>query len=130
MQQQLHAELASNGYSQYEVSAYSKADKRCQHNLNYWQFGDYLGIGAGAHGKLTLDNGDVSRAWKIKHPNTYIARENKVGARETVAAQQLPFEFMMNALRLNNGFEVDTFTLRCKLSQQAIQPLLDKHQSE
>jgi oxygen-independent coproporphyrinogen-3 oxidase len=130
MQEQLQAELANNGYSQYEVSAYSKANRQCQHNLNYWQFGDYLGIGAGAHGKLTLENGEVSRAWKIKHPNTYIARENKIGARDTVATQQLPFEFMMNALRLNNGFEIDTFTWRCKLSQQSIQPLLDKHQSE
>jgi oxygen-independent coproporphyrinogen-3 oxidase len=130
MQEQLQTELASKGYSQYEVSAYSKANRRCQHNLNYWQFGDYLGIGAGAHGKLTLENGEVSRAWKIKHPNTYIARENKVGARETIATQQLPFEFMMNALRLNNGFEIDTFTSRCKLSQQTIQPLLDKHLSE
>ncbi|MBL4670891.1 MAG: hypothetical protein JKX81_01425, partial [Arenicella sp.] len=75
-------------------------------------------------------NDEVSRAWKIKHPNTYIAREDKVGARETVATQQLPFEFMMNALRLNSGFEIDTFTSRCKLNQQTIQPLLDKHQSE
>ncbi|MFT6408859.1 MAG: oxygen-independent coproporphyrinogen-3 oxidase, partial [Arenicella sp.] len=94
------------------------------------QFGDYLGIGAGAHGKLTLANGDVSRAWKIKHPNTYISRANKVGAAETVATQQLPFEFMMNALRLNNGFEIDTFTSRCNLSLKTIQPLLDKHQGE
>ena len=130
MQEQLQAELAANGYSQYEVSAYSQAGRQCQHNLNYWQFGDYLGIGAGAHSKLTLANGDVSRAWKIKHPNTYIARANKVGAGETVLTQQLPFEFMMNALRLNNGFEIDTFTSRCNLSQQTIQPLLDKHQSE
>jgi len=130
MQQQLQAELASNGYSQYEVSAYSKADKRCQHNLNYWQFGDYLGIGAGAHGKLTLEDGEVSRAWKIKHPNTYIARENKVGARETIATQQRPFEFMMNALRLNDGFELDTFTSRCNLGQSTIQALLDKHQAD
>ncbi|MFT4636182.1 MAG: putative oxygen-independent coproporphyrinogen III oxidase [Arenicella sp.] len=130
MQEQLQAELATNGYSQYEVSAYSQAGRQCQHNLNYWQFGDYLGIGAGAHSKLTLANGDVSRAWKIKHPNTYIARANKVGADETVLTQQLPFEFMMNALRLNNGFEIDTFTSRCNLSQQTIQPLLDKHQSE
>ncbi len=130
MQEQLQAELASKGYSQYEVSAYSKTNRQCQHNLNYWQFGDYLGIGAGAHGKLTLENDSVSRAWKIKHPNTYIARDNKIGASETVATQQLPFEFMMNALRLNEGFEIETFTSRCKLSQQTIQPLLDKHQSE
>jgi putative oxygen-independent coproporphyrinogen III oxidase len=129
MQEQLQAELASKGYRQYEVSAYSQQGKQCQHNLNYWQFGDYLGIGAGAHGKLTLDNGEVSRAWKIKHPNSYIERENKVGACETVATEQRPFEFMMNALRLNDGFEIDTFTSRCNLSQQTIQPLLDKHQS-
>lgn len=127
MQEQLQAELAKHEYQQYEVSAYSRDNKRCQHNLNYWLFGDYLGIGAGAHAKLTLDNGDVSRAWKIKHPNSYIARDTKIGGEDIVSKQQRPFEFMMNALRVNDGFEIETFTSRCNLSLAVIQPLLDKH---
>jgi len=130
MQEQLQGELASNGYSQYEVSAYSQNDKRCQHNLNYWQFGDYLGIGAGAHGKLTLESHQISRLWKIKHPNTYIDRDDKTGGADQVATQQIPFEFMMNALRLNHGFNLETFTSRTGLAQTTIQPLLDLHESQ
>lgn len=130
MQEQLQAELAKKGYSQYEVSAYSQNNKRCKHNLNYWQFGDYLGIGAGAHGKLTLDNHHVHRSWKIKHPNTYIDRKNKIGGADRVSQQQLPFEFMMNALRLNDGFELETFASRSGLPIDSIQSLLDKHESQ
>ncbi len=130
MQEQLQAELANNGYSQYEVSAYSKTNKRCQHNLNYWQFGDYLGIGAGAHGKLTSNDFEIIRSWKIKHPSTYINKENKVGGTEKIDTQQVPFEFMMNALRLNAGFELTTFTSRCGQNLESIQPLLDQHLSK
>ena len=130
MQEQLQQSLAKHGYSQYEVSAYSQTDKRCQHNLNYWQFGDYLGIGAGAHGKFTQANGNVVRTWKIKHPTTYIERDNKVGGKDTINAQQIPFEFMMNALRLNNGFAVETFETRTGIALKAIEPLLQKHQSQ
>ena len=130
MQEQLQTELAKNGYSQYEVSAYSQTARDCKHNLNYWRFGDYLGIGAGAHDKLTLDNHRVYRSWKIKHPNTYIDRDNKIGGVDEVVHQQLPFEFMMNALRLNDGFELETFTSRSGLAIDAIQSLLDKHESQ
>ena len=130
MQERLKSELANSNYAQYEVSAYSKPDKRCRHNLNYWQFGDYLGIGAGAHSKVTLNNGDISRNWKIKHPNTYIERDNKIGDTNVVPTQQLPFEFMMNALRLNDGFELSTFESRTGLPIASINPLLDQHQSQ
>lgn len=130
MQERLKSELANNNYSQYEVSAYSKPGKRCRHNLNYWQFGDYLGIGAGAHSKITLNNGDISRNWKIKHPNTYIERDNKIGGINLVPAQQIPFEFMMNALRLNDGFELSTFVSRTGLPIDSITPLLDQHRSQ
>ncbi len=127
MQEQLQNELANHGYSQYEVSAYSQDNKQCRHNLNYWLFGDYLGIGAGAHAKLTRDNGQIFRTWKIKHPTSYIDKAIKIGGSETVEQQQIPFEFMMNALRLNNGFDIETFTSRCALRQETIQPLLDLH---
>ena len=130
MQEQLKDELANNHYLQYEVSAYSQPGKRCRHNLNYWQFGDYLGIGAGAHGKVTMANGDISRNWKIKHPDTYISRENKIGGSNFVTAQQIPFEFMMNALRLNEGFKLSTYLSRTGLPIESIKVLLDQHQSQ
>ncbi len=130
MQEQLQTELTRHGYRQYEVSAYAQEGRRCQHNLNYWQFGDYLGVGAGAHGKLTLTNGDIARSWKIKHPNTYIENEVKIGGQNRVSAQQVPFEFMMNALRLNQGFELEVFEARCGVAQQVIQGLLNKHESQ
>ena len=130
MQEQLQSELAKHNYQQYEVSAYARANKRCQHNLNYWQFGDYLGIGAGAHGKVTLENGEIYRQWKIKHPNTYIDRNIKIGGLDRVKAQQIPFEFMMNALRLNCGFEIETFRTRTSLELSSIESLLNEHQSK
>ena len=130
MQEQLQGELATHGYDQYEVSAYAQKSKQCKHNLNYWLFGDYLGIGAGAHAKVTHSDGEITRSWKIKHPNSYLSKTDKVGGKHTVAKQQRPFEFMMNALRLKQCFDIESFTSRCGMSQQEIQPLLDKHQSQ
>ena len=130
MQEQLQVVLAEDGYSQYEVSAYSQSSKRCEHNLNYWQFGDYLGIGAGAHGKLTQANGELVRIWKIKHPTTYIDRDEKVGGKDVIATQQIPFEFMMNALRINAGFSEETFESRTAIELLSIEPLLQKHESQ
>lgn len=130
MQEQLQVALAEHGYSQYEVSAYAQANRRCQHNLNYWQFGDYLGIGAGAHGKLTQVSGEVVRAWKIKHPTTYIDRDDKLGGTDVVDVQQVPFEFMMNALRINAGFSIETFENRTGIELLSIEPLLQKHESQ
>ncbi len=127
-QSALQTELKRNGFEQYEVSAYAKPDRRCEHNLNYWRFGDYLGIGAGAHGKLTLDK-NVIRTWKIKHPNSYIEKPNKIGGQSAIEQQQIPFEFMMNALRLNNGFTIHQFEQRCAMPLDTITELLDKHVS-
>lgn len=117
MQCQLQAELAATGYRQYEISAYAKPGGECRHNLNYWQFGDYLGIGAGAHGKIT-DATSITRLWKVKRPNEYLSTagtpkciggEQKLTRRDTVA------EFMLNALRLVNGFPAPLFQERAGL---------------
>ncbi|MCL4130621.1 UNVERIFIED_CONTAM: hypothetical protein GTU68_056503 [Idotea baltica] len=127
MQVAIQAELTSNDFQQYEVSAYAKPNKQCRHNVNYWQFGDYLGIGAGAHGKITDQAGSINRYWKIKHPSTYLAKDNKVGEYTHVPHEQLPFEFMMNAMRLSHGFDLDLFTQRTGLSVGHIQAILNKH---
>ena len=127
MQTAIQAELPNNNFQQYEVSAYSKPNKQCRHNLNYWQFGDYLGIGAGAHGKITDNNGTVNRYWKIKHPTTYLQKDSKIGAQNTVSNDQITFEFMLNALRLTDGFDYSIFAQRTGLSSDLIQPLIDKH---
>lgn len=127
-QSALQSALKLADFQQYEVSAYAKNKKHCQHNLNYWQFGDYLGIGAGAHAKLTA-NEKVIRTWKVKHPDSYIEKTNKVGGRNEIERHQIPFEFMMNALRLNQGFTVQQFEQRCGMSTDTIDGLLDKHQS-
>ncbi len=128
MQEALQAQLAHHGYQQYEVSAYALTNKRCAHNLNYWQFGDYLGIGAGAHGKITTPNG-VVRSWKIKHPASYLKNETKVGGSNEVSGFTLNFEFMLNALRLREGFNLQDFEVRTGQSIQTIQTLLQKHES-
>jgi len=99
--QQGHRLLEQHGYRQYEVSAYAREGHQCRHNLNYWRFGDYLGIGCGAHGKLTLANGRIVRTVKVKHPRGYLdsAREF-LDSEQQVSAQELPFEYFMNRLRL------------------------------
>ncbi|MCF6299659.1 MAG: radical SAM family heme chaperone HemW [Proteobacteria bacterium] len=96
--------LAGNGYQQYEVSAYAKKDHQCQHNLNYWQFGDYLGIGAGAHGKITMGHsGEIHRTVKQKLPRTYLQTAisgERIVKQEILNQQQIPFEYMLNHLRI------------------------------
>jgi len=100
--------LAEQGYFQYEVSAYAKAGQRCQHNLNYWKFGDYLGIGAGAHGKIS-ELGKITRLSKQRHPQRYL--ESAVIANcTTLTVEDVVLEFMMNALRLLEGFTIQEFT--------------------
>ena len=110
MQSACQAEIAAAGLAQYEVSAYARPGHQCLHNRNYWLFGDYLGIGAGAHGKLTRD-GRVIRTEKPRQPRTYQddAMAGRACNRREVPAADLPFEFMLNALRLNEGFTVDAF---------------------
>ncbi len=124
IQEQCQALLASAGYAQYETSAYAKPDQQCAHNLNYWRFGDYLGIGAGAHGKLTLGaNQQVLRRWKLKHPTAYLANAGTaagIGGDEFLSAARLPFDFMLNALRLNEGVPLTMFEARTGLQRDAI----------
>ena len=110
--------LSKAGYQRYEVSAYAKKGQECKHNLNYWRFGDYIGIGAGAHGKISFPD-KVTRQLREKHPEQYMqAMETQghalVEARD-VAAQDLPFEFMLNVLRLSEGVQTITFSERTGL---------------
>lgn len=127
MQAALQHRLTTAGYRQYEVSAYAQPEHRCKHNLNYWQFGDYLGIGAGAHSKITGSNYDISRRWKIKHPNSYLKSDTYVGGHETVDLEQAPFEFMLNALRLTDGFDLALFEQRTGRPISCVSEVIDKH---
>jgi putative oxygen-independent coproporphyrinogen III oxidase len=116
--------LAAAGFAQYEVSGYAKAQRQCRHNANYWLFGDYVGAGAGAHGKLTLPaTGTVTRTVHAREPRRYLAAAGAVVTRRTVPRHELPFEFMMNGLRLVAGFEISSFVQRtglawCEVSQR------------
>lgn len=107
MQERGQALLAAAGYAQYEVSAYAHSSRQSRHNRNYWEFGDYLGIGAGAHGKYTGPDGRIARRARHKHPKTYLQHAGTAVAVQEdrqVPDADLPFEFMMNALRLDDGF--------------------------
>ncbi len=111
------------GLQRYEVSAYAKPGHHCRHNLNYWQFGDYLGIGAGAHGKLSFAH-RIVRQVKVREPRLYMERAlagNAMAQEEEVARADLPFEFMLNALRLRQGFALSEFSERTGLALTAIQ---------
>ena len=126
MQEQIERELASAGFLQYEVSAYARAGRECRHNLNYWRFGDYLGIGAGAHGKLT-DASGISRRWKVKQPAQYLMHAGTpqgVGGDQRVTATDVPFEFMLNTLRLTGGFPTTLFVERTGLPLAVVQATL------
>jgi putative oxygen-independent coproporphyrinogen III oxidase len=129
MQEHCQALLADAGYAQYEVSAYARPGRQCAHNLNYWRFGDYLGIGAGAHGKLTLGaEQDILRRWKTKHPTLYLAEagsQESLGGDERIAPGRRPFEFMLNALRLNEGFALTDFEAWTGLERDRIAEPLD-----
>jgi oxygen-independent coproporphyrinogen-3 oxidase len=127
--------LAEQGYQQYEVSAYSKAGSRCQHNLNYWQFGDYLGIGAGAHGKISLSVPEnIIRTTKPKSPGQYLALikgkdlsgfKNLKGLK-LIAKTELPVEFMMNHLRLKQGFTLTHYQASTGLLPDSLEPALSE----
>tara|TARA_R110001592_G_scaffold356278_1_gene657849 strand:+ start:99431 stop:100612 length:1182 start_codon:yes stop_codon:yes gene_type:complete len=120
--------LSDNGYRQYEVSAYCKEGKNSAHNMNYWEFGDYLGIGAGAHGKITLvDEQRIIRTAKTRKPEDYLARENSYTAScKNIPEEELPLEFMMNAMRLNNGVPKQFFSGRTGIALKKIEPVIDK----
>jgi oxygen-independent coproporphyrinogen-3 oxidase len=125
MQTQCQQALAGAGFAQYEVSAYARPGRQCRHNLNYWRFGDYLGIGAGAHGKVTVD-GAVIRTEKSRSPRIYLESGGRAGERRRVPAEELPFEFMLNALRLSEGFALADFELATGLSTARLEPALER----
>ena len=129
IQEHCQALLADAGYAQYEVSAYARPGRECAHNLNYWRYGDYLGIGAGAHGKLTLGSEQsILRRWKHKHPTTYLAHAGTpaaTGGDERIEPSRRPFEYMLNALRLVDGFSLAQFEARTGLLAASIAPQLD-----
>lgn len=130
MQEGIEAELAVAGYEHYETSAFARKNRRCRHNLNYWLFGDYLGIGAAAHGKLTAHN-RILRQVKSRQPKAYMEQAmagNAVEEQHEVASQELPFEFMMNALRLTDGFPSELLAARTGLSRAATLAALEEAQ--
>jgi len=124
MQEACEQALAAAGYGQYEVSAYARPGRRCVHNLNYWRFGDYLGIGAGAHGKLSdAAAGTVRRRWKTRHPRAWMEAAGgagRIGGDQLVDAAELPFEYMLNALRLIDGVPMADFEARTGLPAERI----------
>jgi len=126
MQEAIEARLATAGYANYETSAFAQPGRQCKHNLNYWYFGDYLGIGAGAHSKLTLHD-RVLRQMRWKHPKAYldnIRAGRPIQEESQVEASSLPFEFMMNALRLADGFHPSLFEARTAQPLTRILPQL------
>ena len=121
--------LSNFNYKHYETSAYAKENKECRHNLNYWSFGDYLGIGAGAHSKITSDNGQQQRYSCFKNPTQYIDGAHKNNffiENKKITMNAIIFEFMLNALRLNQGFPKDLFELRTKLKIESIRDELSR----
>ena len=119
----VQARLAELDYQRYEVSAYGKNGERCRHNVNYWEFGDYLGVGAGAHGKFTAADGAVWRSVNPSAPHRYLAQRRPPSPRRVPAAD-LAFEFMLNALRLTAGFSRSGFERRTGLALMAVAPQL------
>lgn len=122
--------LAEQGYFHYEISAYAQPHRQCQHNLNYWQFGDYLGIGAGAHGKITqLTPGTITRLLKQSHPETYLHTAHTpqvVANRSVLTAAEVSLEFVMNALRLSTGFTRREFRRNTGLNLSDIDPAIQQ----
>jgi len=119
MQAMVEDTLAAAGFAHYETSAFARPGRRCRHNLNYWEFGDYLGIGAGAHGKLSFAD-RVTRHEQVKQPREYLAGAAPVAERPIPVAE-LPFEFMLNALRLVEGFPATLFPERTGLATSCIE---------
>ncbi|NOQ35779.1 MAG: radical SAM family heme chaperone HemW [Methylococcaceae bacterium] len=123
IQQHCQQLLRQDEFKQYEVSAYAKAGSQCQHNLNYWQFGDYLGIGAGAHGKISLAvPNKIYRTAKAKNPQTYLAMTDSIT--EQIKPEEIPLEFMMNQLRLRQGFSINHYQKVTGLQAASLEPAL------
>ena len=130
MQEQCIQLLADSGYQQYEVSAYAREHKFCKHNINYWRFGDYVGIGAGAHGKITLAaQGNIIRLVKHKQPGRYLAARTDgqwLAEEKTLTRSDLLFEFFLNQLRLKSGVRKADFSARTGLPWTAVAPRLEQ----
>jgi putative oxygen-independent coproporphyrinogen III oxidase len=126
MQESIETRLARAGYENYETSAFARPNRRCAHNLNYWRYGDYAGIGAGAHSKISFPD-RIVRESKLKHPRHYMTQAHCGAIQDTheVALRDLPFEFMMNALRLTEGFPLRLYEERTGLSLAGILPVLE-----
>lgn len=129
IQTQAQQRLSDAGFRQYEVSAYAQSGHQCCHNLNYWMFGDYLGIGAGAHEKLTDPaSGTITRRWKLRQPKHYMNAAylgDAVGGTSQISPKERIFEFMLNALRLKDGFELSLFERRTAFSRTQLANTLD-----
>lgn len=124
IQEQGQQLLEDHGYGQYEVSAYSRAGLRSKHNLNYWEFGDYLAIGAGAHGKITFPDGAIQRFRKTRKPDDYLRKQPTTAASDWVPQNKQLLEFMMNALRLRDGVPRALLHQRTQLSDAVlVEPL-------
>jgi oxygen-independent coproporphyrinogen-3 oxidase len=124
MQVMIEELLAENGFEHYETSAFAKPGHRCRHNLNYWEFGDYLGIGAGAHGKISFPD-RITRHSRMKQPREYLTAQDTLAEQKTIPAAELPFEFMLNALRLPYGFSIALFQERTGLPFTVISSQLE-----
>lgn len=132
MQIEIENLLAQHGYEHYETSAFAKKNKQAKHNLNYWQFGDYLGIGAGAHSKLSYHD-KITREVRTKHPKAYMEKSlqgNAVEREWIIPKDELGFEFMMNALRLIEGVSVDLFQQRAGLNIHTLETAIKKAQNK
>ena len=129
MQERCIETIVAAGYGQYEVSAYARPGKQCAHNLNYWRFGDYLGIGAGAHGKISSGaDGEILRRWKVKNPREYLREARspqRIGGDDPIEARQRPFDYMLNALRLVEGFSLADFEARTGIDRRVIAKQLE-----
>jgi putative oxygen-independent coproporphyrinogen III oxidase len=126
MQRMIEDRLAAAGFEHYETSAFARPGVRCRHNLNYWQFGDYLGVGAGAHGKISFPN-RITRHARIKQPREYLAVARggaSMTEDRTIDAKELPFEFMLNALRLIDGFPTEMYSARTGLPVLGVEAAL------
>jgi putative oxygen-independent coproporphyrinogen III oxidase len=132
MQNECQALLEAHEFAQYEVSAYARTQRQCRHNLNYWRYGDYLGVGAGAHGKLTRLASElvIERSTHLREPRRYLGSAAQGPQWRTVPDADLPFEFMMNALRLREGFSAGLFEARTGLSPSSIQGALESLRGE
>jgi oxygen-independent coproporphyrinogen-3 oxidase len=127
MQLAAEAMLAGAGYEHYETSAFARPGRRSRHNLNYWEFGDYVGVGAGAHGKISFPD-RITRHSRIKQPKDYLAADSTLAEDRALPAREVPLEFMLNALRLVEGFEVRLFAERTGLALSSIENSLQRAQ--